>query len=72
MGLGMFGGLVLQPSPARGLLGYPIVTDGLLMAPRGIATGHHHAGGRPAGGATSTAAGWYWSGSASARSAPGA
>jgi DHA2 family multidrug resistance protein len=38
MGLGMFGGLVLQPVLLEGLLGYPIVTTGLLMAPRGIAT----------------------------------
>ncbi len=38
MGLGMFGGLVLQPMLLEGLLGYPIVTTGLLMAPRGIAT----------------------------------
>jgi DHA2 family multidrug resistance protein len=38
MGLGMFGGLVLQPILMEGLLGYPIVTTGLLMAPRGIAT----------------------------------
>ena len=38
LGLGMFGGLVLQPVLLEGLLGYPIVTTGLLMAPRGIAT----------------------------------
>ena len=38
MGLGMFGGLVLQPILLEGLLGYPIVTTGMLMAPRGIAT----------------------------------
>jgi DHA2 family multidrug resistance protein len=38
MGLGMFGGLVLQPVLLEGLLGYPIVTTGVLMAPRGIAT----------------------------------
>jgi MFS transporter, DHA2 family, multidrug resistance protein len=38
MGLGMFGGLVLQPILLEGLLGYPIVTTGILMAPRGIAT----------------------------------
>jgi DHA2 family multidrug resistance protein len=38
MGLGMFGGLVLQPILLEGLLGYPIVTTGLVMAPRGIAT----------------------------------
>jgi DHA2 family multidrug resistance protein len=38
MGLGLFGGLVLQPILLEGLLGYPIVTTGLIMAPRGIAT----------------------------------
>jgi DHA2 family multidrug resistance protein len=38
MGLGMFGGLVLQPILLEGLLGYPIITTGILMAPRGIAT----------------------------------
>jgi DHA2 family multidrug resistance protein len=34
----MFGGLVLQPILLEGLLQYPIVTTGLVMAPRGIAT----------------------------------
>jgi MFS transporter, DHA2 family, multidrug resistance protein len=38
MGLGMYGGLVLQPILLEGLLGYPIVTTGIVMAPRGIAT----------------------------------
>jgi DHA2 family multidrug resistance protein len=38
LGLGMFGGLVLQPILLEGLLEYPIVTTGLVMAPRGIAT----------------------------------
>jgi DHA2 family multidrug resistance protein len=38
MGLGMYGGLVLQPILLEGLLGYPIVTTGMVMAPRGIAT----------------------------------
>src|SRR5258708_1918959 len=38
LGLGLFGGLVLQPILLEGLLGYPIVTTGLVMAPRGIAT----------------------------------
>ena len=38
MGLGLFGGLVLQPILLESLLGYPIVTTGLIMAPRGIAT----------------------------------
>lgn len=38
LGLGMFGGLVVQPILLEGLLGYPIVTTGLAMAPRGLAT----------------------------------
>ena len=38
MGLGLFGGLVLQPILLENLLGYPIVTTGLVMAPRGVAT----------------------------------
>jgi len=38
LGVGMFGGLVLQPILLESLLGYPIVTTGFLMAPRGIAT----------------------------------
>ena len=38
MGLGLFGGLVLQPVLLEGLLNYPIVTTGIIMAPRGIAT----------------------------------
>ena len=38
MGLGMFGGLVIQPILLERLLDYPIVTTGLLMAPRGLAT----------------------------------
>lgn len=38
MGLGMYGSLVLQPILLEGLLGYPIVTTGIVMAPRGIAT----------------------------------
>jgi len=38
LGLGMFGGLVVQPILLEGLLGYPIVTTGLVMAPRGIAS----------------------------------
>lgn len=38
VGLGMFGGLVLQPILLEGLLGYPIVLTGIVMAPRGIAT----------------------------------
>jgi len=38
MGLGLFGGLVLQPILLEGLLNYPIVTTGIVMAPRGVAT----------------------------------
>jgi DHA2 family multidrug resistance protein len=38
LGLGLFGGLVLQPILLEGLLQYPITTTGLVMAPRGIAT----------------------------------
>jgi DHA2 family multidrug resistance protein len=38
LGLGMYGGLVMQPILLEGLLQYPIVTTGLVMAPRGIAT----------------------------------
>src|SRR5690349_15861952 len=38
LGLGLFGGLVMQPILLEGLLGYPIVTTGLVMAPRGLAT----------------------------------
>jgi DHA2 family multidrug resistance protein len=38
LGLGMFGGLVVQPILLEGLLDYPIVTTGLVMAPRGLAT----------------------------------
>jgi MFS transporter, DHA2 family, multidrug resistance protein len=39
LGLGMYGGMVIQPILLERLLGYPIVTTGLVMAPRGIATG---------------------------------
>ena len=38
IGLGLYGGLVLQPILLEGLLDYPIVTTGLVMAPRGVAT----------------------------------
>jgi len=38
MGLGMFGGMVLQPILLESLLGYPIITTGIVMAPRGIAS----------------------------------
>ena len=38
LGLGMMGGLVIQPMLLESLLGYPVVTTGIVMAPRGIAT----------------------------------
>jgi len=38
MGLGMFGALVLQPILLENLLGYPIITTGIVMAPRGLAS----------------------------------
>jgi DHA2 family multidrug resistance protein len=38
LGLGMFGALVIQPILLERLLGYPIVTTGIVMAPRGVAT----------------------------------
>lgn len=38
LGLGMFGGMVIQPILLERLLDYPIVTTDLVMAPRGIAT----------------------------------
>ncbi|HEU4614576.1 MAG TPA: DHA2 family efflux MFS transporter permease subunit [Kofleriaceae bacterium] len=38
LGLGMFGALVIQPILLERLLEYPIMTTGLIMAPRGIAT----------------------------------
>lgn len=38
IGLGLFGAIVMQPILQETLLGYPIVTTGVLMAPRGIAS----------------------------------
>ena len=38
LGLGLFGGLALQPILLERLLDYPITTAGLVMAPRGVAT----------------------------------
>jgi DHA2 family multidrug resistance protein len=38
LGLGMFGTIVAQPVLLERLLNYPILTTGLVMAPRGIAT----------------------------------
>lgn len=37
-GLGMFGAMILQPIMLESLLGYPTVTTGWLMAPRGAAS----------------------------------
>lgn len=36
MGLGMFGAMVIQPMMLEGILDYPVLTTGLVMAPRGI------------------------------------
>lgn len=38
MGLGMFGTSVIQPMLMEGLLNYPVLTTGLIMAPRGISS----------------------------------
>jgi DHA2 family multidrug resistance protein len=38
LGLGMYGGMVLQPTMLEGLMGYPAATAGLVMAPRGLAS----------------------------------
>jgi DHA2 family multidrug resistance protein len=38
LGLGMFGTIVIQPILLERLLDYPILTTGIVMAPRGIAT----------------------------------
>jgi DHA2 family multidrug resistance protein len=38
LGLGMFGTIVMQPVLLERLLNFPIMTTGLVMAPRGIAT----------------------------------
>jgi DHA2 family multidrug resistance protein len=38
MGLGMYGTLILQPELLEGLLNYPVLTTGLIMAPRGLAS----------------------------------
>ncbi len=39
LGLGIFGSMILQPILMESLLGYPVSTTGLLMAPRGLAVG---------------------------------
>jgi DHA2 family multidrug resistance protein len=36
MGLGMYGAMVIQPLMLENLLNYPVLTTGLVMAPRGI------------------------------------
>ena len=36
MGLGMFGSMIVQPILLEGLLGYPIVDTGIIMAPRAV------------------------------------
>ncbi len=36
MGLGMYGAMILQPMLQENLLDYPVLTTGLIMAPRGI------------------------------------
>jgi DHA2 family multidrug resistance protein len=38
LGLAMFGGMIVQPTLLEGLLGFPIVTAGIYMAPRGVAS----------------------------------
>ncbi|HDU7890465.1 DHA2 family efflux MFS transporter permease subunit [Legionella pneumophila] len=38
LGLGMYGTMVIQPQMLQGLLNYPVLIAGLIMAPRGIAS----------------------------------
>lgn len=38
LGLAMYGTLVLQPLLLENLLGYPVLTTGIVMAPRGVAS----------------------------------
>lgn len=38
LGLALYGTLVMQPLMLEGLLGYPVLTTGLVMAPRGLAS----------------------------------
>jgi len=38
LGLGLFGSMLLQPLMLEGLMGYPTLTTGLTLAPRGIAS----------------------------------
>lgn len=37
-GLGLYGSMILLPLMTEGLLNYPVVTTGLVMAPRGLST----------------------------------
>jgi MFS transporter, DHA2 family, multidrug resistance protein len=39
LSLGIFGSMILQPILMESMLGYPVSTTGLLMAPRGLAVG---------------------------------
>jgi len=38
LGLGLFGSMLLQPLMLEGLMGYPTLTTGLTLAPRGLAS----------------------------------
>lgn len=38
LGLGLFGSMLLQPLMLEGLMGYPTITTGLALAPRGFAS----------------------------------
>lgn len=38
LGLGMYGTMVIQPQLLQGLLNYPVLIAGLIMAPRGVAS----------------------------------
>lgn len=38
LGLGMYGTMVIQPQLLQGLLNYPVLLAGLIMAPRGLAS----------------------------------
>ncbi|GAB6041543.1 DHA2 family efflux MFS transporter permease subunit [Endothiovibrio diazotrophicus] len=38
LGLGLFGSMLLQPLMLEGLMGYPTLTTGLMLAPRGLAS----------------------------------
>ncbi|MCL5260286.1 MAG: DHA2 family efflux MFS transporter permease subunit [Gammaproteobacteria bacterium] len=38
MGVGLFGSLVILPMMLEGIMGYPVLTTGLVLAPRGISS----------------------------------